>query len=336
MTEQLAVLLRAGVPLVTTLESLRTQFRNPGFTEALGNITEDVRGGVPLSTALGKYPNFFPALYIQMITLGERSGDMESMLDQIKLYFSRELALRKKIKRALSYPMIVIILAIVVSIFMVTVVLPKIVLMFDALDVPLPLLTRIVLGASKFLTTHELPVAAAILLSGVAGFLVLRQPGARLNLHRAVLRLPLLKTIVIYRELGRFSRLCALMLRNGLPLPAILGMVSEIAGNLQVKGALQLAQADVTAGDTLSASLHHASFVPPMFMQMVRTGEISGNLEDNLTSMADFYDRELDSLIESALGMLEPALTIAIGAVIGGVALSVIGPIYSLVGSRGG
>ena len=113
-------------------------------------------------------------------------------------------------------------------------------------------------------------------------------------------------------------------------------MVTSISGNLEIKAAWQNAQAEVTSGHPLSASLGGAWFIPPMFMQMVRTGEISGNLEDNLTSMANFYDRELDTLIETALGLLEPLLTIAIGLVVGGVALSVIAPIYSIIGKAGG
>lgn len=336
MTEQLALLLRASVPIATTLESLRGQFRNPEFNEALATITEDVRGGIPLSQAMDKYPNIFSNLYVQMIRLGEGSGDLEAMLDNIRTYFGRELAVRKKIQRAMSYPMIVIGLAAVVAIIMVTFVLPRVVIMFEALNVPLPLLTRIVLGASGVIMRNQLGLAVVVLLLGSAGYLATRRPGSKRRLHQAILRVPLLKNIVVYRELGQFSRLTSLMLHNGLPLPTTLGMIAGISGNLEIKAAFQDAQAEVTSGRPLSASLERAWFIPPMFMQMVRTGEISGNLEDNLTSMANFYDRELDSLIETALGMLEPLLTIAIGLVVAGVALSVIAPIYSIIGKAGG
>lgn len=336
LAEQLSVLLRAGVPLVTALESLHGQFRNQEFSGALTAITEEVRGGVALSKAMAKYPHIFSDLYVNMISLGERSGDMEAMLDQARMYFGRELAVRKKTMRALTYPMIVIGLAVVVAIVMVLLVLPQIVLMFKTLNVPLPMITRIVLGASGFITHNQLFLLVVFMVMGLVGFLGYRQPAAKRYLHRAMLRLPLIKSIVVYRELGRFSRLSSLMLHNGLPLTEILGLTAGTAGNLVVKEVLQEAQGDVTSGRTLSSSLERAPFVPPMFLQMVRTGEVSGNLESNLTSISNVYDRELDSVIESALAMLEPALTIAIGAVVGGVAMSVIMPIYSLVGSAGG
>ena len=336
LAEQLSVLLHAGVPLVTALESMQGQFRNPEFTEAFAAITEEVRGGTPLSKAMEKYPHIFSGLYVSLIALGERSGDMEGMLEQIRVYFGRELAVRKKTQRALTYPAIVIGLAVVVSIMMVLLVLPKIVLMFEAFSVPLPLLTRIVLGAGGFITRNQLLLLVVFLVLGMLGFLVYRQPPVKRWLHQAMLRLPLLKTMIVYRELGRFSRLSSLMLHNGLTLTEILGLTAGTAGNLEVKEALQAAQADVTSGRTLSSSLERASFVPPMFLLMIRTGEISGNLEDNLNSISNFYERELDATIESALAMLEPALTIAIGAVVGLVAVSVIMPIYSLVGTVGG
>jgi len=336
LTEQLAVLLRSGVPLVTSLESLRGQFRNIEFREALDAITEAVRGGTPLSEAMDKYPHIFSKFYIQMIVMGERSGDIEGLLEQASAYFRRELGLRQMIRRALFYPMMVLVLALVVVVVLLKFVLPKVLVMFEVLDVPLPLISRITLGTGKFINDNQLVLAVGFLLIVLGLFLGLRLPRTKLYLHRTVLRLPLLKAMVIYRELGRFSRLCGLMLHNGLPLPNILTMVASIAGNLEVRRALQATQAEVSAGQTLSSSLLRESFIPPMFMQMVQTGEISGNLEGNLMAIANFYDRELDSTVEASIAMLEPILTIVVGAVILFVALTIIVPIYSIIGSVGG
>ncbi|MBI3744912.1 MAG: type II secretion system F family protein [Chloroflexi bacterium] len=332
ITEQLAVLVRAGIPLVSAMESVRDQKRNPEFAAALEQITEDVRAGSPLSKAMGKYPKYFPNLYVQMVLLGERSGDIEGMLDQIATYYGKELALRQRVQRVMFYPALVMGMAAVVGIFMVTYVLPKIITIFDKLNVPLPLMTRIVLGASKFITNNQAMLAALVLALVLGIWVMFRQPKTRARLHRLALRLPLVSGLVIYRELGRFSRTASIMLKNGLPLTEVLQMSSKTANNLEVRGALLHAHAEVTAGRPLSTSLAAAPFMPPMFLRMVRVGEMSGNLESNLNSMAAFYERELDTGLESALALLEPALTIGIGFIIGGVALSVISPIYSIVG----
>ena len=154
-------------------------------------------------------------------------------------------------------------------------------------------------------------------------------------MHRGLLKVPVIKHIIVYRELGRFSRLTSLMLHNGLPLTSILGMVAGVAGNLEIKRVILESQAKVAAGETLSSGLGEAPFIPPMFVNLIRVGDISGNLEGNLTSIANFYDRELDAIIESSLAMLEPILTMLVGGIIALVALTIIVPIYSLIGNAG-
>lgn len=336
LTEQMAVLLRAGVPLVSTLEALFQQSENRALKEALEVISEDVRGGSPLSQAMGKYPQIFSNFYREMVVLGETSGDLEGVLEQTAAYLGRELALRKTIRRAIFYPALVFVLALVTVVIMVKFVLPKILELFYVLDVPLPLFTRIVLGTASFINNHQLELGAGVLLTLLALFLGWRQPATRDTMHRILLRTPIIKRIIIYRELGRFSRLTALMLHNALPLSNILGMVAAVTGNLEIRRIFLKARADVTAGESLSSSVGQADHMPPLFTNMIRIGEISGSLEGNLNTIAEFYDRELDSLIDYALALLEPMLTIAVGFVIAIVALTIIVPIYSLIGSAGG
>jgi type IV pilus assembly protein PilC len=332
----MAVLLRAGVPLVSTVDALYQQSENAALKEALETISEDVRGGSPLSEAMGKFPGIFSSFYRQMVILGEHSGDLEGILEQTAAYLGRELALRKTIRRATMYPALVLVLASVTTVVMVKFVLPKILELFYALDVPLPLITRIVLGTGTFISENQLSLGLGFLLAFLALFLGWRQPVTKRIMHRLLLRTPIIKRIIIYRELGRFSRLTALMLHNALPLSTILGMVTGVTSNLEIKRVFQTAQANVTAGETLSSGLGQAAFIPPVFTNLIQIGEISGNLEGNLNTVADFYDRELDALIESTLALLEPIMTIAVGAVIALVALTIIVPIYSLIGSAGG
>lgn len=335
LTEQMAVLLRAGVPLVSTVEALYQQSENAALKEALETISEDVRGGLPLSEAMGKFPGIFSSFYRQMVVLGERSGDLEGILEQTAAYLSRELALRKTIRRATMYPAIVLVLASVTTVVMVKFVLPKILELFYTLDVPLPLITRIVLGTGAFVSENQLSLGLGFLLASLSLFLGWRQPVTKKIMHRLLLKTPIIKRIIIFRELGRFSRLTALMLHNALPLSTILGMVTGVTSNLEIKRVFQAAQAKVTAGETLSSGLGQEPFIPAVFTNLIKIGEISGNLEGNLNTIADFYDRELDAVIESSLALLEPIMTIAVGAVIALVALTIIVPIYSLIGSVG-
>lgn len=334
-TEQMAVLLRAGVPLVTTLEALHHQAEQAAFKESLETIAEDVRGGAPLSEAMGKYPDIFSSFYRQMILLGERSGDIEGILEQTTAYLTREQNLRKTIRRAMFYPILVLGLAIVVTVVMVQFVLPNILELFVALNVPLPLITRVVLGTSAFINENKLYLGGGVVMGLVALLMAYRRPGTRDLMDRLLLRLPIIKRMIVYRELGRFARLTALMLHNALPLSNILGMVAGATSNREVRQVFLNAQASVTGGHNLSGGLGEAPFMPPMFTNLVRIGEISGSLEGNLNTIADFYDRELDALIESTLQLLEPILTIVVGLVIALVALTIIVPIYSLIGSAG-
>ena len=335
LTEQMAVLLKAGVPLVSTMEALYQQCENSKLKEALEAIAGDVRGGLPLSQAMAKYPKIFSNFYTQMITLGETSGDLEGILEQTALYQGREQNLRQTIKRALTYPLLVIGLAAITTVIMVVFVLPKILELFSVLDVPLPLITRIVLGISSFIIGNQLNLGLAIMVATLALFLAWRRPVTRTYMHRGLLKVPVIKHIIVYRELGRFSRLTSLMLHNGLPLTSILGMVAGVAGNLEIKRVILESQAKVAAGETLSSGLGEAPFIPPMFVNLIRVGDISGNLEGNLTSIANFYDRELDAIIASSLAMLEPILTMLVGGIIALVALTIIVPIYSLIGNAG-
>jgi type II secretory pathway component PulF len=214
-------------------------------------------------------------------------------------------------------------------------VLPNILELFVALNVPLPLITRVVLGTSAFINENKLYLGGGVVMGLVALLMAYRRPGTRDLMDRLLLRTPIIKRMIVYRELGRFARLTALMLHNALPLSNILGMVAGATSNREVRQVFLNAQASVTAGHTLSGGLGEAPFMPPMFTNLVRIGEISGSLEGNLNTIADFYDRELDALIESTLQLLEPILTIVVGLVIALVALTIIVPIYSLIGSAG-
>ena len=334
--QQMAALLHSGIPLVTALETLRTQFASAAMRSTLSSIIQDVRGGVPLSQAIGAFPNVFPSLYTRMITAGERAGDLEGMLRQMADYYSRELALKKKVKSAMFYPTIVVGMTVVVGSIMVVFVLPKVIVLATTLNVPLPLITRMLLAGSAALVDAKFMIAAGIG-SGVVGLnRAQKVPAVRVVLHRLMLKAPVIGKIIVYRELARLSRTMGLLLGSGLPLPDVLDMVTKIVENEAVRKVMRDVRQEVLVGHQLSGPFVKASFVPATFSQMVRTGEMTGSLDTNLRTMADMYETELQEMLQSAVAMIEPIMTIAIGLMVGAMALSVVMPIFSIIGSVSG
>ena len=336
LAHQLGMLLRSGIPLVTALDALRSQYTNPEMRNTLGAIIQDVRGGTPLSTALRAFPQVFPTLYTRMVAVGERAGDLEGLLEQVAAYYNREMALKKRVQHALFYPAIVVLMTVVVGFVMITIVLPQVMLLAATLAVELPLITRLLLSSSQLLTEFKLHLIALAAAAAVGLRMALRHPRGRLRFHTAILRVPLVGKIIVYRELARLSRTMGLLLTSGLPLPEILELVGQLVGNEAIRDVVREVRQEVMIGRPMAGPLGRASFMPSIFTQMVRTGELTGSLDANLGIMATLYDQDLEELLQTAVSLIEPIMTLAIGGLVGLMALSVIMPIYTIVGKMGG
>jgi type IV pilus assembly protein PilC len=291
-----------------------------------------IRGGSTFADAVREHPAVFPPLYARMIELGERTGRIEEMLRQLATYQEREAAVAGRVRSAMAYPAFVIILAIVVVGILMTTALPALTQMFNEFDAELPVTTRLLIGMTDFSAAYrtQLVVAAAVLGLGITSFS--SRPAGKRTIDRLMLALPVLRGIVIDANAARFSRTLAIMLRAGLPLTETMDMLVKTTDNSVLRRRVELVRQRLMDGEGLAGPMTQAACFPQMLVQMVAVGEETGTLDGNLEITADFYTREVDGRVDALAGMLTPALTLVIGGIVGFIALSLIMPMYQLMG----
>jgi type II secretory pathway component PulF len=284
---------------------------------------------------MGRNPKAFSFVQVRLVEAGERSGTLETILRHLASYLQRENALVQKVKKALMYPAIVTGVGLIVVTILVVFVLPNLTGMLQSFNTDLPLITRIVIGFSD--TAESLKVylfAFLLILAAIAAWAV-QKPGVRKKIDLLLMRAPGLGRLVIQRNMARFGRTMALLLNAGLPLPECLAMARDGVSNLHMQGALNQVRAEVVGGRSLAKALGTVPFIPGLFVQMVNAGEQAGTLEGNLTSMADFYDHEVEEQLTTMTGLIEPALTVVMGCGVAFIALAVMMPMFSLMDSLG-
>lgn len=330
LSRQLAILLKAGTPLTQALRLLQEQAPRASLRDVLGRVAHGVEQGNTLSHSLESEGRAFPALFVRLVHMGERSGNLVEVLRQAAAYMESEQRTGKKITGALIYPAIVMTLATGVVILMVTVVLPPLAGVFQSLKVELPLPTRIVLALSQFVAQHSLHLVLAAGLLGAAAALGSRSRAGRRRAHALLLRLPVAGQLIVQRSVGRSARMASLLLQAGVPVQEMLSMLAEASGNIVIREALLKARLAVLGGGRLGAGLANSPLATPLFLQMVRVGEETGALSQTLDSAATFYEQAVEERLAGLVTMLEPALTVGVGAVVGLLALSVVMPMVSL------
>jgi len=334
-SRQLATLLEAGVPIMRSLELLEEQANGGALAQAIRGIARSIRGGSTFSDAVRAHPAVFPPLYGRLVELGERTGQMEDMLRQIAGYMEREEAVLSRVRSALAYPAFVIALAFVVVGVLMTTALPALVQLFGEFDGDLPITTRLLIGTTNFTAAYRREL---VLLTGAAiigGAWFFRRPQGKRLIDRALLSAPVLRDVVINANAARFSRTLAMLLRAGLPLTEIMELVVRTTDNSVLRKEAESVQQRLLDGEGLSAPMQAAGRYPQMLVQMVAVGEETGTLDANLEITSDFYTREVDQRVDAFTSMLTPALTIVIGLIVAFVALSLVMPMYQLVGEIG-
>ena len=335
-SRQLALLLESGVGIVQSLELLQGQASNRQLKKVLIEIVSDLRSGNSLSTALAKHPQVFSTIYQKMVAVGEQTGALEGVLRNLADYAERESNTANQLKRALTYPLIVLSLAIVVVIILVTVVLPPIISMFTSLGGELPLITRALLAFVDFTSNYGLYLLAVIIGLGAVGYMYSKSPTGHYYRDMLILKLPVLGPLSLTTELARCSRNIALLFRSGLPLPEIMTLVAQASGNLVVAKALGDVEQDMLKGEGLAAPMRKRRVFLPLMVAMTKVGEETGNLDGTLITVAENYEIEAASRTETMISMIEPAMTIAMGLGVGFIALSIFMPMYSSLGLVGG
>jgi len=335
-SRQLAILLRAGISLLPAMEILQGQVATSrAFKKILEAIILDIRGGVSFSQALSKHPKAFNEIYYRTISVGEQSGDLESVLKRMADYLERQTMMAQKIGKALVYPAIVIGVGVVVTIILITVVMPNLLDMFITMNVELPLPTRMLIGLTEFVTGNllYLVIVGAILIATLLW--MIKQPAGRRILDRIRLNLPLIGTTTLMSELGRFSRTVSVLISAGMNLQEIMEMAPYSTNNYVFRNALNELRDKLYLGEGLAAPMSRIDLFPPLLIQMVAVGEESNTLDFTLGVVADFCESTADEKAATIVNLIGPLATVSIALLVGFIAISVLMPMYTLTGAFG-
>ena len=332
-SRQLATLIESGIPIVRAIQLLQEQTSNKRLRQVLGEIILDLQQGRFLSEAILKHNKIFTNLYARLIEVGERTGNLEMVLRQLAIYMEKEEALVRKIRSAMAYPSFVLLLAVGVVFLMLTIALPPLMGLFTSFGADLPLPTRILIAITDFASKYKFYLLGTLVLVVGVGALFFRSEAGHWFFDGLLLKIPIIKRVTIQGAVARMCRSMSTLLRAGLALPEIIEMVIRTQGNRIIKSALEGVRRDLLQGRGLADPLAQQKIFPGMLVQMVRVGEETGALDSNMETLAIFYEEEVDRAVAAMAGAVEPALTLFIGAVVGFVAVAVIMPMYSLMGS---
>jgi len=329
---QLAMLLESGIDIVSSLELLQEQATSRALNKVLGEAISDLRGGNQLSAALGKHPEVFSPIYCRLLSVGEQSGDLETVLRQVADYMEKEVNISKETKGALMYPAITFLVTVVVIGVLVTFVLPSFGSLYGSLGVDLPLPAQILITFAEKIQSYWTYALLTIFAVAGAAFIYLKTPNGRYKWDRQVLRLPLVGQVSHLNELARYCRSMSLLFRGGLPLTEVIPLIAQGSRNRAMAKALADVQQAMVKGEGLSQPMAKSKLFLPMMVQMVRVGEETGNLDATLLAVARSYEAEAEDKTRRLIALIQPAMTLFIGLVIGLIALSLTSAMYSMYG----
>ena len=333
-SRQLATLLRSGISLLPALEILQGQaVTSRVFRKILQSIIDDIRSGVAFSYALSKHPKAFSDIYYRTITVGEQSGNLEDVLQRMADYQEKQSVMTQGVRKALTYPVIVMGVGVVVVVILMTVVMPQLLGMFTAMNVELPLPTKILIALTGFITTYPLYLLiAGVVLVALALWMV-KQPTGRRILDRLRLTAPIIGPPALMSELGRFARTVSVLIGTGVQLQEIMKMLPQSTSNRVFRDALNQVNERLLLGEGLSEPMSHIDIFPPLLVQMVAVGEESNTLDFTMGVVADFYETTAEEKIATMVGMIGPVSTIGMALLVGFIAMSVLMPMYTLTGA---
>lgn len=330
VTRQLATLVRAALPLEEALQTVARQSERPRLKSMLLAVRAKVMEGYTLADGLGDFPHVFPELFRTTVAAGEQSGHLEIVLERLADYTEKRQQMRQKIMLALFYPIILTSMAILVTVALLTYVVPEVVKVFDNIGQELPLLTRALIAFSGFLRDYGIGILLLLVL-GVVGFIyLLRNPEHRFRWHKVLMRLPLIGRLNRGLNTARFARTFSILSASGVPVLDALRIASEVMGNLPMREAVQTAAHRVREGSNIARALEQSRYFPPMTLHLIASGESSGKLEAMLERAADNQERELETVIAMVMGMFEPLLILVMGGVVLVIVLAILLPIFNL------
>ncbi len=334
--QELATLLKAGMPLVQSLDILRRRVTNPVFKAVVDDVHERVRSGSALSEAFEAHGALFPGVYTASLLAGEKSGNLEAVLRRYVAYVKIVSSVKRKTISALVYPAILVVLSLCVVTIIVVKVVPEFGAFYNQFGKELPLSTRMIVAVSAFVTKYYYLIMAAIAGVALGAYAWVKQPGQRRRLDRLILKLPMIGPIAMKFSTSQGARTLATLLGGGIPLVNALDVTSRSLSNQHMAAELTTAAQQVREGRSLAASMQDSGVFPDVAIKMVEVGESTGALQEMLNSLADFYDEEIDTNLGRFITIVEPALLVIMGIVIAGLLLSLYMPLFNLSSALSG
>ena len=331
-TRQFATMINAGLPLIKCLSILTQQTESQALSDIISDCSREVEAGHALSEALSKHPRAFSELYVAMVRAGELGGMLDDVLLRVADQLERDAEIRQKVKSAMTYPIVVLGITIIIVTSMLMFVVPRFGKMFTELGGKLPTYTQFLVNLSHFLAGWGgLVVIAAIIgfVFGYRRFKATKQ--GRLTIDRIKLRLPVVGTLFHKTAMSKFSRTLGTLLASGVPILGALEITGETTGNMVITKALDVVRAGVKEGETIARPLTEAEVFPPMVIQMIAIGEETGALDVMLAKVSDFYDSEVNAAMDSFASIIEPVLLVVLGVAVGSIVIALYLPIFKVI-----
>jgi general secretion pathway protein F len=329
-TRQLAMLLKAGMPLVPALSALVEQLGSEPLSLIVEDVCSSVNSGATLADALGKYPDVFSPVFFNMVMAGESSGALDQVLLRLADMLQRRGHLISKVKSAIAYPVTMAVVATAVLIFLLSFVVPSITAIFLEINRELPWPTRLLIGTCYFLKTYFMLIVVLVCVIFFAVAAWAKTSEGRFLMDRLKLRLPLFGRLFLKLEIARFARTLAVLLSSGIPILGALEIAKGVIKNSFIAGTLDSVKDLVNKGDDIANSIRKTGLFPPIVFHLLATGQMSGSVEDGLFDIADMYDNEVELTSKTLTTLLEPAILIITGAIIGFIVLAVLLPIFDI------
>lgn len=334
-TRQFATMIDAGLPLVQCLGVLEDQTENPALASTIGKVKLHVEGGQTYAEALKAYPNVFSDLYVNMVAAGELGGILDTILARLASYIEKAVALKAKIKSAMTYPAAIVGVAVLIVIFLLVFVIPQFAKMFEEFGATLPAPTRFVMAISHFAKNYILFAIVGVVVGSRLFRYYYKTYRGRRVVDAILLKLPVVGMLLKKIAVAKFTRTLGTLISSGVPIIDGMEIVAKTSGNAIVEDAIIGAIASIKEGESMSKPLLEADVFPPMVIQMIAVGEQTGALDAMLAKIADFYDEEVDISVASLTSLMEPMIMVLLGAIIGGVVVAMYLPIFKLAATVG-
>lgn len=326
---QFAILLRAGISITASLDILREQIENKKVATVISRVYEDVQKGESLSMSL-RATKKFPDLFVNTLEAGEAGGNVEDVMERMANYYEKSSKTSSKVKSALVYPCIVLLVTIVVTYILVTQVVPTFVDMFEQLGSELPTVTKMLISLSDFLNNNWMILFGVVVAAIALLIYYLKTPAGQFRKDLILLNVPLVKSLIQKSGISKFARTMSIMLRTGIPMINAIELSAKVVNNIVITKSLAEVKAKVEAGSTLSAPIEEMKLFPKLVTSMIKIGEETGALDEMLDKCADFYDDEVETISSRITSMIEPFVIIILAVVVGTVVMSIVTPMFQM------